>query len=493
MAAYEWLKDGKPLLDAPHFVLRFFLGDAATGSKLRDEIRSALLRQALNLGGPALEQKVAEQSSLAASLRCLISVVPKEIPIAVLVDEYDYTVIQDVAERNWDAAEDAIKALREFFMAGKSVSRISRFLVTGVTKFAHTSIFSGANNFQDITHAPVTSRMMGFTEAEIRANFPAELGRLAANYNMTVDAALQQLTDMYNGYCFDGMTSCFTPFPVLQALYSKRFSSMGMAGATQRDWIGKHSLKILQDVTRKGEFVMVELPSVAAMSVADLKAGKADGRSLLLQVGLLSIVPAAPASTGEPPEKVTCHVPNESARTTLLQMLYAAVEHPLDTSALKPLHTALVQRSHAAFGTLMAETVEKCSYKLLHEAALHLVFLLHLNLLETSAGFKVRALPTTASGEADLVVEFDAKPGEVQLVWIIELGKNVSADRKLKQAEVCGLAQGSDKTVVCIAAVLREETASKMRSDETPQYRLMVKYHVGDDAACYCQPEHKHD
>jgi len=75
-----------------------------------------------------------------------------------------------------------VKALQSLMMATKSPdfgSRITRCLVTGVARFAHTSLFSGANNFRDMTADPLLSRVLGFTRAEIRATFPDHLRRLA--------------------------------------------------------------------------------------------------------------------------------------------------------------------------------------------------------------------------------------------------------------------------------------------------------------------------
>jgi hypothetical protein len=113
-------------------------------------------------------------------------------------------------------------ALHSLMMATKSPTtgpHIERCLVTGVARFAHTSLFSGANNFADLTGSPLLSRVLGFSEAEIRASFPGELKRLVAGLGVgSTDAAVAKLAHWYNGYCFDGVSSSFNPFPVLQAL-----------------------------------------------------------------------------------------------------------------------------------------------------------------------------------------------------------------------------------------------------------------------------------
>jgi hypothetical protein len=91
-----------------------------------------------------------------------------------------------------------------------------------VARFARTSLFSGANNFEDLTSDPLLSAALGFSEAEIRATFGPELVRLGRDgmNRKTADDALHELAFWYNGYCFDkkGMAPCFNPYPVLVAL-----------------------------------------------------------------------------------------------------------------------------------------------------------------------------------------------------------------------------------------------------------------------------------
>ena len=80
-------------------------------------------------------------------------------------------------------------------------------------------------------------RALGFSEAEIRATFPAELGRLAATLGKDVDGAVAELARWYNGYCFDGATSCFNPFPVLAALRAGKVSERELEAASGTNWL----------------------------------------------------------------------------------------------------------------------------------------------------------------------------------------------------------------------------------------------------------------
>jgi len=118
--------------------------------------------------------------------------------------EYDQAIIQDVSDGLWPAAKEGIKALRSLMMATKSLDlcgRITRCLVTGVTRFSHTSLFYGANNFTDVTGEPISSRVLGFTRAELRRSFPEHLRRMATSSLGVVKnrrrAALNELQTWY--------------------------------------------------------------------------------------------------------------------------------------------------------------------------------------------------------------------------------------------------------------------------------------------------------
>ena len=222
-------------------MVKLGLGGASSGAKLEATIISGIALVAGKAFGPALGAEVASMATPADALGALANAVPSAVPVALLLDEYDGAIIQDVSKGRWDAADAGLAALRSLAMSTKSPhfgSRIERCLVTGVARFAHTSLFSGANNFTDLTGHPLLSRVLGFSEAEIRATFPAELERLAQGQGTDVNGAVQKLAHWYNGYCFDGASTCFNPFPVLTALQAGRITGLEMEGASGTNWLG---------------------------------------------------------------------------------------------------------------------------------------------------------------------------------------------------------------------------------------------------------------
>lgn len=74
----------------------------------------------------------------------------------VLVDEYDAPLLSALEKPEFNGLyRDTLKAM---FSVLKSSDRLIHFaFVTGVSRFSHTSLFSGANNLRDISFFPTST------------------------------------------------------------------------------------------------------------------------------------------------------------------------------------------------------------------------------------------------------------------------------------------------------------------------------------------------
>jgi len=78
-----------------------------------------------------------------------------------------------------------------------------RFLmITGVSKFTKMSVFSAISNLVDLADDDAYATMLGYTEAEIDANFPEHVARHAAIMGMDVASYRAELRRLFNGYRF---------------------------------------------------------------------------------------------------------------------------------------------------------------------------------------------------------------------------------------------------------------------------------------------------
>ncbi|MDR0621314.1 MAG: AAA family ATPase, partial [Deltaproteobacteria bacterium] len=147
--------------------------------------------------------------------------------VAVLIDEYDYP-IQDVigdltqADKNRATLHDFYSSLKSLADRGKT----HVILVTGVSKFAQTSLFSAFNNLDDLTMDPRYNAICGFTLEEFEDYFSDYLPEVL-EYNtsngflpeMTTVADLKKtILDYYDGYSWNGIDRILNPFSLVKML-----------------------------------------------------------------------------------------------------------------------------------------------------------------------------------------------------------------------------------------------------------------------------------
>ncbi len=88
----------------------------------------------------------------------------------ILIDEYDKPILDLIEDKI--QAEDVRKTLKEFYSVLKGMDEYIRFvLVTGVSKFAKVSLFSGLNQLEDISLSKEYGDICGYTQEELEHYF----------------------------------------------------------------------------------------------------------------------------------------------------------------------------------------------------------------------------------------------------------------------------------------------------------------------------------
>jgi hypothetical protein len=139
----------------------------------------------------------------------------------MIVDEYDNPLIKSV---NLETDKDIY---RGFFSVLKSADRFLRFtFLTGVTKFAKTSIFSGFNQPVDITMDSNYSAVCGITHEELLAYFKDEIQAFAEQEEVSFDEMLSELKKWYDCYLFhERGKRVLNPVSLFNALQKKDFQN----------------------------------------------------------------------------------------------------------------------------------------------------------------------------------------------------------------------------------------------------------------------------
>ncbi len=139
----------------------------------------------------------------------------------MIVDEYDNPLIKSV---NLETDKDIY---RGFFSVLKSADRFFRFVfLTGVTKFAKTSIFSGTNQPYDISLEQNFSAICGITHEELLSYFKDEIQAFANQEEISFDEMLSELKKWYDSYLFhERGIKVFNPVSLFSALKGRDFQN----------------------------------------------------------------------------------------------------------------------------------------------------------------------------------------------------------------------------------------------------------------------------
>ena len=181
----------------------------------------------------------------------------------VLIDEYDkpmldvldtgYTITVDGKQRlleEWN--RDVLKGFYSVFKAADA--DLQFVLLTGVTKFAQVSVFSGFNQPQDISMSSDYETLCGITQEELESYFAEPIDAMAASFGESREEMLSRLKRHYDGYHFsERMTDVYNPFSLLNAFAQKAVRDYWFASGTPTYLIRllSHSDENLDELTGK--------------------------------------------------------------------------------------------------------------------------------------------------------------------------------------------------------------------------------------------------
>jgi hypothetical protein len=234
--------------------------------------------------------------------------------VVVLIDEYDYPILQTIGE-DLEKACAYRKVLKNFYATLKGLDKHLRAIfLTGVTKFSKTSIFSGLNNLNDISLKKEGSLLLGYTDHELQEYFGDYVKNIAHKQNVSIKSIREKMKRWYNGYRFSAAeeTRVYNPFSVLYFLKDEEIHNY---------WFETGTPTFLIDVLRKQFYSLQDLK---ASSVTDKEAlgafelNEIPFFTLLFQTGYLTI-----ASYDKQTLLFTLDYPNEEVRLSIARHITA--------------------------------------------------------------------------------------------------------------------------------------------------------------------------
>ena len=141
--------------------------------------------------------------------------------VVILIDEYDKLILDNLDQP--EMAGNAREILKDLYTIIKDCDEFIKFaFLTGVSKFAKVSIFSGLNNLEDITLTGNFATICGYTQQDLETVF----------MNHLQGADMTRVREWYNGYNFLG-EPVYNPFDILLFIKNKfRFNNYWFATGT---------------------------------------------------------------------------------------------------------------------------------------------------------------------------------------------------------------------------------------------------------------------
>ncbi len=234
------------------------------------------------------------------------AVVARNLQVVVLIDEYDVPLQGYLNDP--ENFERVRKIMHDFYVRLKSYSGNIRFLMlTGVTKLAKLSIFSGLNNLTDLTMNADYAGLLGYTHNELKEFFAEHIAAFAESEGTTPDDIFAKMLAWYDNYRFSprSKTRVLNPVSVGSALTNKAFGSY---------WISTGKSSLIVERLKKAGVIPANLDSITAfweeLDVCD--AVTMPVKSLLYQSGYLTIKDVS--EIGE----LMLGVPNAEVRNALV-------------------------------------------------------------------------------------------------------------------------------------------------------------------------------
>ena len=379
----------------------------------------------------------------------LIRALSREKKVAILVDEYDKPLIDNIDDL--DLVNQNRQVLKDLYSVIKgNDANIAFLMLTGVTKFSQVSIFSDLNHLQDITLDTDYSQMLGYTLEEIQHNFPTHLERLKAKWSGTFPDVMAEMKSWYNGYSWDGEHDVYNPFSILNLFSKNRFGEY---------WFATGTPTFLMKLIRMRTYSIFDLEDsvVHLRSLNKFDVPQMEINSLLFQTGYLTI-----KKIDDLAQTATLDFPNKEVANAFSANLLAEFsekgEQKTDTLVMR-MATHLRIGEVEAFLQSLKSLFAGIAYPIQpagdagienYEKYYHSMFYLVLRLL----GYDIHAEVLTHAGRIDAVITTEG------YVYIVEfkLGDAASAMAQIKDRAYHLKYVGGEKKVVLLGIGFDVET-----------------------------------
>lgn len=340
--------------------------------------------------------------------------------IVLLIDEYDKALVDFIDKvESFNYNRDI---LRGFYSNIKSYDACIKFtLLTGVSKIGKMSLFSGLNNINDISLDKEFANLCGISQAELEFNFKEHIETFAKIEEKDRNELLDLLKKWYNGYSWNGQTTLYNPYSLLNVFQKNVF---------QNYWFDTGTPTLLIKMVSQNQRLFDTFKNYVmgdSWSMSSFDPRSNDDIGLMFQTGYLTIKDKEKNADGIPSYKLgfpNQEVENSFAKYLLAEYIIVAPER-LTNDLAYPMKNALYEADLKTFTNCLKVAFSKIPHHLFieKEAFYHSMLLM----LMMASGITMRSEEASSKGRSDLVLETDDK------IYIFEFKLNQSAEAAINQ------------------------------------------------------------
>jgi hypothetical protein len=299
--------------------------------------------------------------------------------VVILIDEYDKPILDNI--ENKQEVEKIREELKGFYTTLKGLDEYIKFvLVTGVSKFAKVSLFSGLNQLKDISLDLRYGNICGYTQEELEIYFK--------DYLEGVN--LEEVREWYNGYSFLS-DRLYNPFDILLYLDSKKFKNYWYeTGKTE------FLFKLLKNKDYQLPFLTKAYYTNDILDKFDIEYISIE--ALMFQTGYLTI---KEVKNIESEEMYLLDYPNKEVRQSFNRDLVFYITKSYHTDRIYNLKIAIINEEIEKIKEQIEIFINSISYNILkneyvYQAAIYgLIY---------STGFNIIIEDNTSKGRIDLTI-----------------------------------------------------------------------------------------
>lgn len=360
--------------------------------------------------------------------------------VAVLIDEYDAPIL---ATMEMEARNKSFRmTLKSVFSVLKSADKYIYFaFVTGVSRFSQTSLFSGANNLEDISIVDDFGCICGVTEKELRARLMPGIRGFAEKERVDEESMLTLLKENYDGYHFsERCPDIYNPFSLLNALKQKKITDY---------WFQSGTPTSLIEVLKRDGFYLPKLDCIETLE-SDLSAKESyinSPVSLLFEAGYITI-----RRYDEEKQTFILGLPNREVATSFSKALlpvYSGLGETVFHDSFMKMRNAILEGDAELFMRLLQTFLHGNPYGNTLMAQRETYFKNNIYLIFKALGFLPRSEEQTCNARMDVMLRTR------RFIFIFELKTDGNVEDAMSQIDDKGYTvpyEYEQRTIIKIAA-----------------------------------------